>query len=344
MKIGYLLDTHGGPYNMPLPSSGQVMNFIDHLWREAEAAEQAGFDSLLVPERHTRTECLFPSPLLLLAGLATRTARIRLGTYILILPLYDPVHIAEQMAMLDLMSKGRLICGLASGYHPDYHNAFAIPMKGGRRRFEEALEIVKLAWMRETFSFHGQVFNYTNVRITPKPLQQPCPELWLGGMFPYTIQRAGRSGDAWCSDPFPLQKETWKRQVAMYREAAAKAGNRSLVVLMRDGWVAPTRAEAEQIFGEIYAQELLFYHRYGILTHHPDFRSAADFTVKNCFRHAVAGSPQECIDQLAMYEQEYDVDYVVMRFRLPGGPEPAHVPDCIRLFGEEVLPRVHGHS
>ena len=61
MKIGYLLDTHGGPYNMPMPSSPRVMGFIDHLWNEAGAAEHAGFDSIVVPERHTRTECLFPS-------------------------------------------------------------------------------------------------------------------------------------------------------------------------------------------------------------------------------------------------------------------------------------------
>ena len=80
---------------------------------------------------------------------------------------------------------------------------------------------MKLAWTQESFSFHGQAFHYDNVRLTPKPLQQPHPELWLGGMFPYTIQRAGRSGDAWCSDPFPLQKEMWKSQVALYREAAA---------------------------------------------------------------------------------------------------------------------------
>ena len=342
MKIGYLLDTHGGPYNMPVPTGTQVTTFIDHLWREAEAAEHAGFDSLVVPERHVRTECLFPSPLLLLAGLATRTTRIRLGTYILILPLYDPVHIAEQMAMIDLMSNGRLICGVASGYHPDYNNAFSIPMKGRRQRFEEGLEVMKLAWTQESFSFHGQSFQYDHVRLTPKPLQQPYPELWLGGMFPYTIQRAGRSGDAWCSDPFPLQKETWKSQVALYREAAAKAGRKSLVVLMRDGWIAPTRAEAERVFGDIYVQELLFYHRYGILTHHPDFRSESDFTVANCFRHAVAGSPQECVEQLAMYQRDYDVDYVITRFRLPAGPEHGRVPDCIRLFGEEVLPQFRG--
>jgi len=112
-------------------------------------------------------------------------------------------------------------------------------------------------------------------------------------------------------------------------------------VLMRDGWVAPTRAEAERTFGDIYVQENLFYFRYGILTHHPDFRSEADFTIQNSFRHAVAGTPQECIEQLAMYERDYDVDYVVMRFRLPGGPERERVLNCIRLFGEEILPEFH---
>lgn len=342
MKIGYLLDTHAGPYNMPLPDSAQARAFINHLWREAEVAEQVGFDSLVVPERHTRTECLFPSPIVLLSSLAARTTRIRLGTYVLILPLYDPVHIAEQMALIDLMSNGRLICGLASGYHPDYHNAFAIPMQGGRRRFEEGLDILKLAWGQEYFSYHGQVFKYDRVRVTPKPLQKPYPELWLGGMFPYTTRRAGRSGDAWCSDPFPIEKDTWKSRVGMYREAADKAGNRAQVVLMRDGWVASSRAEAEKIFGQIYVDETLFYFRHGILNHHPDFRSESDFTVDACFRHAVAGTPQDCIEQLERYRQEYDVDYVIMRFRLPGGPERERVLDCMRLFGQEVLPRFHG--
>jgi alkanesulfonate monooxygenase SsuD/methylene tetrahydromethanopterin reductase-like flavin-dependent oxidoreductase (luciferase family) len=75
MKIGYLLDTHGGPYNMPTPSGARVTAFIDYLWREAEAVEQAGFDSLIVPERHVRTEGLFPSPLLFALGQLTRVSR-----------------------------------------------------------------------------------------------------------------------------------------------------------------------------------------------------------------------------------------------------------------------------
>jgi alkanesulfonate monooxygenase SsuD/methylene tetrahydromethanopterin reductase-like flavin-dependent oxidoreductase (luciferase family) len=78
------------------------------------------------------------------------------------------------------------------------------------------------------------------------------------------------------------------------------------------------------------------------LTHHPAFRSESDVTVTNCFRHAVAGAPQECIEQLAMYNRDYNVDYVIMRFRLPTGPAREQVLDCIRLFGEEVLSRLHG--
>ena len=106
MKIGYLLDTHGGPYDMAPPSREQVSSFLDQLLREAELVEDLGFDSLLVPERHGRPETFVPTPLLLLSALAVRTTRIRLGTYILLLPLHDPVHVAEQFATIDQLSRG----------------------------------------------------------------------------------------------------------------------------------------------------------------------------------------------------------------------------------------------
>jgi alkanesulfonate monooxygenase SsuD/methylene tetrahydromethanopterin reductase-like flavin-dependent oxidoreductase (luciferase family) len=90
VKIGLFLDTHGGPYDMPPPTRERVCEFTDQLFREAAAAEEAGFDSVLWGERHGRTETMFPSVLTLMAAMAGRTSRIRLGTYILILPLYNP--------------------------------------------------------------------------------------------------------------------------------------------------------------------------------------------------------------------------------------------------------------
>lgn len=338
MKISYLLDTHAGPYDRPAPTRDEVSGFIDHLYREMEIAENTGFETLLVPERHARTECFFPSTLLLMSAIAARTSRIKIGSYILILPLYNPMHVAEQVAMIDQMSKGRVILGIASGYHPDYQNMFAEPFKRRGKRFDEAVEILKLAWTGEKFSWDGKEYQFDDVFLTPRPYQDPRPTLWLGGMFPKTIARAGRVGDAWCSDPFPLQRDVWLEQVKLYRDTAKEHGNRSKVVLMRDGWVAPTRAQAEEEFGQIFVDELLFYHNYGILTHHPDFRSKEDFTIERARRHCILGSPDDCIEQLEAYARDYDVDEMVMRFRLPKGPAPDKVLKCLQLFGDEVVP------
>ncbi len=338
MKIGYLLDTHAGPYNMPAPTREQVSEFIDQLFREAELAEEAGFDSLVVPERHGRTETLFPPPLLLLSALAVRTQRIRLGTYILVLPLHDPMHIAEQFAMLDQLSRGRTIFGVASGYHTGYSQMFNIPHNQRGARFEEGFEVVMRAWRGEKFTFEGKHYQYRDVMLTPKPYQQPRPEIWVGGMFPKTIARAGRLGDAWCSDPFPLDPKIWHQQVQLYRKSAKEHGHSSKVVLMRDAWVAPTRKQADETFVSVAIQEWLFYFRWGILTHHPEFQTESDFTIDRARKHFVCGTPKDCIRQLKMYEHDYDVDYMILRFRLPLGPPRPQVIESLKLFGKEVLP------
>src|SRR3972149_3211768 len=146
MKFGYMPDTHGGPSGRPRPTREEVSEFIDQLYRESELAEELGFDSLQVPERHGRTETMFPTPLLLLSALAARPSRIRLGTYILLLPLYDPMHIAEQFAMLDQLSRGRTIFGVASGYHSGYMQMFNVPYKERGARFEESFAVIMRAW------------------------------------------------------------------------------------------------------------------------------------------------------------------------------------------------------
>lgn len=337
MKLGYMPDTHNGPYNQPRPSRETVSEFIDQLLRESELAEKYGFDSLQVPERHMRTECQFPASTLLLAALAARTSRIRLGTYILVLPLHDPMHVAEDFAMLDNLSKGRVIFGVASGYHPDYNRMFNVPMKERGSRFEEGFEVVMKAWSGERFTHHGKHFHYEDVQLTPLPYQKPHPEIWVGGMFPKTIARAGRLGDAWCSDPFPLDPEVWHAQVKLYRDSARQHGRSSKVVLMREAWCAPTKKEADETFVPIALQEWLFYFRHGILTHHPDFKTEADFTVERAREHFVCGTPEDCVRQIEKYQKQYDVDYIVLRFRLPFGPPKDKVLQSLEFFGKEVM-------
>jgi alkanesulfonate monooxygenase SsuD/methylene tetrahydromethanopterin reductase-like flavin-dependent oxidoreductase (luciferase family) len=120
MKVAYMPDTHGGPYHQPEPSAHDAAQFCEQLLQEGIEAEAAGFDGVFLPERHHRTETMFPPPLVLLAAYTARTTRVDLGTFVLQPPYYNPMHLAEDVAMIDLLSKGRVILGVGLGYHPDY--------------------------------------------------------------------------------------------------------------------------------------------------------------------------------------------------------------------------------
>ena len=143
MKIAYMPDTHGGPYNQPEPTRDEAARFCDQLFNEGIEAERAGFDGIFLPERHHRTETMFPPPLVMLAAYAARTTRVDLGTFVLQPPYYNPMHLAEDVAMIDLMSKGRVILGVGlvnddmashliiADYVSDYSGVVPSFIKGG---------------------------------------------------------------------------------------------------------------------------------------------------------------------------------------------------------------------
>ena len=339
LKIGYMPDTHGGPYEQPAPSREAAADFCDQLLREGIAAEQAGFDGIFLPERHHRTETMFPPPLPMLAAYATHTERVDLGTFVLQPPYYNPMHLAEDVAMVDLMSRGRVILGVGIGYHPDYFRLFGAPYQQRVSRFEESLEILRRAWSEEKpFSFRGKRFQLDDVLLTPKPYQPKGPPLWIGAAYDPAIERAGRLGDGWGILPFWESLENTARQAALYRETARRHGREPYVVLMRDGWVAPSREEAERVFGPLWVQEMLFYYKWGLLPPNEEFRSTADFTIDRLRKYLVLGSPSDCIEQIEHWVGAIDADYLILRFRLPLGPGPGQVLDCIHQFGAEVVP------
>ena len=184
-SFAYMPDTHGGPYAQPEPDPERSANFAAQLLEEAEQAERCNFDGVFVPERHARTECMFPSPLPLLAAIAARTRRVRIGTDILMPALYNPVHLAQEAALIDVLSRGRLILGVGAGYHKDYFAHFGVPIKQREGRFEETMEIVEKAWTTVgPFAHHGKYFNFDAIHVTPKPYQRPRPPIWIGAFGP----------------------------------------------------------------------------------------------------------------------------------------------------------------
>lgn len=158
-------------------------------------SETIGFDDMWFAEHHFTHDGYLPSPLVAAAALASRTKRIRLSAAIAILPLYHPVRLAEDGALVDVISDGRFELGVGLGYRPEEFAGFGIPKTSRGRRSDEALEIITRLWRGETVSFDGEHFQLEGARVVPPPVQQPRPPIWIGGFQAPAIRRAARFGD-----------------------------------------------------------------------------------------------------------------------------------------------------
>jgi alkanesulfonate monooxygenase SsuD/methylene tetrahydromethanopterin reductase-like flavin-dependent oxidoreductase (luciferase family) len=154
-----------------------VATYEEHLqaWEELD---RLGYDGVGFNEHHTSPYGLMNSPNLLAASAAQRTKHLKLLIYGNLLPIHEPLRLAEELAMLDCLSNGRIISGFARGI-PREHNVFNIPQSESRARFEEAWEIIRGAWTDEVFSYTGQFWQYENVSLWPRPVQQPHPPVWV---------------------------------------------------------------------------------------------------------------------------------------------------------------------
>jgi probable F420-dependent oxidoreductase len=160
-------------------------------------AETLGFDSAWVSEHHGSSDGYLPALLPTLAAFAAATERIKLGTGVLLAPFHHPLRLAEDAAVVDLISGGRLILGLGLGWREEEFRMFGIPIKERVRRTAETMEILRRAWTGERFSYEGRIFSFDQVRITPPPARAGGPPIWLAGSAEPAIRRAGRMADGY---------------------------------------------------------------------------------------------------------------------------------------------------
>ncbi len=321
------------------PRGEHLDRCVDQVIAEAQLAEAQGFDSCFFGEHHQDQDGFLPSPLIVATAVAAQTRRLQVGTSVILLPLHHPVHVAEDVTTLDIVSKGRIILGVGVGYQASDFRAFGIPMQHRAAMFEEGVEIIRQCWRGEPFSFHGAHYDLEDVRILPRPLQTPAPPLWIGASVPAAVRRAGRLGDAFVSTPSTTLTDT-VQTVEIYRQAAQQAGRQPRVVLMRDAWVAQSRAEAEAVYGP----EVMTAYRYYWENRLAEFRSMdseTEFTLDNLAQdRLILGEPETCIREFHRWHEATGADYVLLRLRHAhsGGPEHARILDAIKLFGERVLP------
>ncbi|MEZ5376662.1 MAG: LLM class flavin-dependent oxidoreductase [Acidimicrobiales bacterium] len=160
----------------------------------AVEAEALGFDTIWLTEHHFADDGYSPSILTIAAAIAARTERVRIGFNLLLLPLHHAVRLAEDLATLDVLSNGRIDVGVGQGYAVHEFAGFGIDRAERLGRFIEGLDVLSGLWENEVFSYDGRHYHIDRARLSPRPVQQPSPPLWIGATSSKAVARAGRRG------------------------------------------------------------------------------------------------------------------------------------------------------
>jgi probable F420-dependent oxidoreductase len=185
-------------------------------------ADRAGLDSFWTSEHHFVDDGYMPSQLPVLAAIAARTERIRLGTGVLLAPLFDPVHLAEDAATVDLLSNGRLILGVGLGWRQEEFDGFGVPIRERPSRLEGVITTLRQAWGDGLTTGDGKRYSYPGLNVTPKPVRGAATPIWIGGGGEPAMRRAGRVADGYLGTN--VSPSALARQVAWMREEAEAAG------------------------------------------------------------------------------------------------------------------------
>jgi len=311
---------------------------FDEMQHQARLAESLGFETLWAHEHHSQA-MMYPNPLMTVAALAGVTERIGLGTNMLLLPLHHPVRVAQDAAMVDVLSRGRLRLGVAKGYSPADLRAFGVSRSQRARRMTEGVELIRALWEGSEITRAGDGFDLAGFRLFPLPIQKPGPPVYLGGHAPEAIRRAARLGDGYLiSTTEPIDRVG--ERVGSYRAALDAAGKAwQAPLLNRLVCAVPTRREKTDA-EEHYTRALLaLYDAWGHdnVTH----LSAEERTREHIARtHLIVGEPTECIERIHEYAG-LGIGHIACLMNF-GNPPLDLVERSMRLFGGRVIPGFAG--
>jgi alkanesulfonate monooxygenase SsuD/methylene tetrahydromethanopterin reductase-like flavin-dependent oxidoreductase (luciferase family) len=226
----------------------------DSALEQALHAESFGYHSVWIAEHHFNDYGLCPAPTVLAAFIAARTATLRLGMGVSLLPLHHPVDLAEHLAVLDVVSGGRLDVGIGRGGTLQDYETFQSDRNDSRQRVEEGIALMQRCWSGQPFDFQGRFHSAARLHARPRPTQRPHPPLYVAANSEDSVQSAARLGLPTLSSFF-VPVEDLRRRRRVYREAARAAGRSTEEIerLERESWgmqvvhVAPDRAEALRV-------------------------------------------------------------------------------------------------
>ena len=296
----------------------------------AEYADARGVTAISLSEHHAVDDGFLPAPIVLAAALAARTKKLRITISALLAPLYDPVKLAEDLAVLDLASRGRVSTTLGMGYRPEEYASFGKDYAARGRLLDECIEVLLNAWTGEPFEWRGR-----SVRVTPHGLTKPHPPINVGGQSLAGARRAARFG-------LPYQPASNDREmIALYTSECARLGRKPVVLPPGSGetlWIARDPERAWRELGPYLLYEATTYASWQPASQqssavHSRAKSVDELRAEGKYRVL---TPDQCVARAN--EQGAWATFVL--YPLCGGTPPELGWESVRLLCEEVLPRV----
>src|SRR5436305_4567833 len=197
---------------------------IDEVVEQVRLARDLGFELVALGQHHLATPYQQPSSVPFLARLAAETGPMRIGVLVFLLPLHNPVDLAEQIATLDAISKGRMVVGVGLGYRPEECTAFGVRMQDRVPRFLESLEVMRRLWTQDEIAFDGRFYQVPSSQSTIHTVQKPHPPIWMAANQAVAVRRAARLGYPWVMNPH-VTLDLLVEQLGLYRETLAESGH-----------------------------------------------------------------------------------------------------------------------
>ena len=295
---------------------------------QGEIAEELGLQSFWLPESHFVGTRAMPAPLLQLAAVAARTTKLRLATTSYLLPHRNPIQAAEEVAVLDQLSGGRIILGVGRGFQSALFAAFGVPIREKRDRFESALQVMRCAWAGEPVGTDpgADGAESASIHLSPLPVQKPHPPIWVAAFGPKALKQAGRLALPYLASPMePIDR--LEENYALHREAFPEDDSaRNLdVPIMRTVFITRDRELAGSV-REALEQQTASLARSNAVR----LRRVADSALEDW---ALVGEPAAVSDAVAVYRERLGMTHLIVRPGISGIPG-AEVQKSLELIAE----------
>ena len=329
MKLGVLQFFSWPERRTPLPT------VFERALQRIEIMDKCGYDAVWLAEHHFSDFSICPSVHMMGMLAAARTKRLRIGTAVSLAPFYHPLRLAEEVALLDVLSGGRVNWGAGRGFARVEFTAFGVPPEESTSRFHEAVEIVLRAWTEEKVSFAGQHYQIEPVEVLPKPLQQPHPPVWMAATSDGALEWAASRGFSILMDPHAGHADIGRKR-RFYAEKLAAAGNtiegRELPVA-RLVAVAQTSAKAAEVArtGAQWICDSYFGAQHNPVGFTDPNKRRLDPVQRYLDEVILHGTPDAVLDQVLRLRDDIGLDYLL-------AAPLSH--ESFVLLTEKVLPRL----